>query len=731
MEITCSFKKLIYPKVGQVSEKGYMIGIYSAEERLLDGDGDYIDDVKVVGYLLPTVEGIHYRFSGHWQEDSRYGMQFNLNTYEEIVKPNRDSIVAYLSSGIIKGIGEKTAERIYDAFGDKTLNVLDNEPEKLLNIKGISKEKLSGIRDSYMEFRGARDLVAMLAPHGISAKKAVKIYAEYGHASMQTIKANPYKLCEMAGVGFKTADAIAKKLGIDPLSLIRIRAGIFYALEQNEENGNTCIANRALIETAHELLATEGLKEIDVAHEAERLFGDGKICEHKGFTFRHVAFAAEGGIACRIKEMLMETPVELPTDLDEKLDALEDEFQIQFAKQQREAIKTCLSSRLSIITGGPGTGKTLIQKAVLTLFKRMHKDPKMVCCAPTGRAARRMEESTSYPATTIHKALQLVSDDEENGSEIATLEAELVVVDEISMLDIYLANKLLKAIPPQCKLILVGDAEQLPSVGPGAVLSELLKSDKIPVVRLEKVYRQNAGSRIAINASIIRHGTTMLEQGEDFQFIESPTCSRSAEILSEQYQEAVKTYGLDNVVLLSPYRKNTETGVNQLNIDLQTKLNPSSPGKPELAIGSRTFRLGDKVMQIRNRDLISNGDVGYVVELQQEGQDKKIVVDFGDGRTSRYEGEDFALLELAYAMTIHKSQGSEYQIVMLNLQMAQYRMLKRALIYTAITRAKEKVLIVGERKAICLAIKKVDAEKRQTLLADRINEYFPKQAQAI
>ena len=381
-----------------------------------------------------------------------------------------------------------------------------------------------------------------------------------------------------------------------------------------------------------------------------------------------------------------------------------------------------LTNGVSIITGGPGTGKTMIQRALLDIYMRRNPENKVCCCAPTGRAARRMEQATGFAASTVHKALGLVSGGDGIPGDPEALCADLVVVDEVSMLDIYLAGCLFDAVRAGARVVLVGDADQLPSVGPGAVLSELIASGRIPVARLDQVFRQDAGSLIAVNAKLIRHGSSNLEYGEDFQFIDSPVISDSAKLIAGLYMQEIKKYGVDNVALLSPYRQKTETGANALNQMLREMVNPDGGGKIETVCGRRKFRAGDKVMQVKNLGDVSNGDTGYIRRISREGDDTAVYVDFGDGRVKRYDAGELDVLDLGYASTIHKSQGSEYQSVIINLQCAHFIMLTRPLVYTAITRGKSRVIIVGERKALHTAVRKTDVEERGTCLASRLRD---------
>ena len=446
---------------------------------------------------------------------------------------------------------------------------------------------------------------------------------------------------------------------------------------------------------------------------------------HK-WVYRWPTAQAEEKLARQVASMLSSKQKGQEDGLAQKLAQIEGKLGLSLNGEQRQAVLTALGSPITIFTGGPGTGKTMTQKALLALYREIHPEGKIVCCAPTGRAARRMEESTGVPASTIHRALKLMAGEDGAYAPPEPLDADLVLVDEVSMMDIYLAGHLFHSLPPGCQLVLVGDADQLPSVGPGAVLSELIACGRIPVVRLSKIYRQSSGSRIAANAMLIRNGNLHLEYGSDFQFYECADLRYSADMVETLYLQEAARLGVDNVALLSPFRKRTETGVDALNLRLQEKVNPPDPAKSELTLGKRTFRLGDKVMQVKNSEDVSNGDIGKVTEVDTAGEEPFLTVDFGDGRVKEYARPDLDRLDLAYAATVHKSQGSEYHTVIVNLQCAHAVMLTRPLLYTAITRAKMRVILVGERKALCMAIRRTDAERRGTQLAARIQEELQK-----
>ncbi len=719
----CQFERLIYPQnVSSIDAGSFMIAVYRPCENIRDSAGNMVTQVKAVGYCLPIADNLRYELQGHWSKNPKHGVQFEVENYDEVITPTKEGIIAYLSSGQIKGIGPKMAEKIYDAFGLTALDVLDKEPERLLSISGISTAKLKKICDSYLANRGARDVVAFLTPHGITPNRAVKLYKEYGDRAMDIVKNHPYQLCEIAGIGFKTADRIAMSMGFDQLSVERVDEGILYALTDAEGKGHLCMEKHAFIKACLKVLDTPQLTEDMVANRAARLVYSGKLVSYQGNVYRSKTAYAESNLAELLSRQLRSARSHSYGDLDAALDAEELRMKVKFAPEQREAVKMALTQGVSVITGGPGTGKSMILRAILDIYRR-HNPGKEIClCAPTGRAARRMEQATGLGASTVHKALGLLAGEDGDYGEPQALDADIILVDEVSMMDIYLAGRLLEAVKSRAQVVLIGDSDQLPSVGPGAVLSEMIASERIPVVRLDKVFRQNDGSRIAVNAKLIRHGNLSLEYGNDFRFVDSANLSDSASRIAELYMQEVARCGVDNVAMLSPYRQKTETGVNALNEMLRELVNPPDEGKTEVVCGKRKFRVGDKVMQVKNFEDVSNGDIGYIRNIFKFGDETTVCVDFGDGRNMEYDSSELDMLDLGYASTIHKAQGAEYQSVIINLQCAHHIMLTRPLIYTAITRGKDRVIIVGERRALCISIKKTDIEKRGTCLAHRLQE---------
>lgn len=719
----CQFEKVIFPRDAAASTTGFMIALYKPCGTIRDAAGNILSQIKAVGYCLPTSDKMKYRMEGKWSKNAKHGIQFEVERYEEVITPTKEGIIAYLASGQIKGVGKKTAERIYDAFGQDTLQVLDKEPKKLLTVHGISEKKLKKILDSYLANRGARDVIAFLAPHGVTPNRAVKLYREYGEETMDIVRNHPYRLCEMAGIAFRTADKLAMSMGIDPHSPERVDEALMYTLTEAEGRGHLCLQKQEYLKCCLKLLDTAGLTEAMLAERANKLIQEERIVIYADGVFRSRTARTESNLAYEIVRKLR-GHVPAYENLETAISEEERKLHFRLAPEQRSAVRMALTTKLCVITGGPGTGKTSVQKVLLNLYKARFPAAKIACCAPTGKAARRMEQSTGVAASTVHRVLGLLANEDGQYGEPEQLDADLILVDEVSMLDIYLAENLLKAIPQNARLILVGDSDQLPSVGPGAVLKEIIDSGVVPVVKLDQVFRQKNGSRIAANAKLIRHGNLSLEYGPDFEFYDSTDLGVSANIIESLYLQEISKYGVDNVVLLSPYRQKTETGVNALNQRLQGKINPPAAGKNEATHGQRRFRLGDKVMQIKNCDAVSNGDVGYITSITGEVSDAVIRVDFGDGRTMDYENSDLDMLDLAYACTVHKSQGAEYRSVIINLQCAHAIMLVRPLIYTAITRAKERVIIVGERRALCTAIRRTDTENRGTKLAMRIREFM-------
>ncbi len=720
----CKFFRLIYPKSVEDAQSGsYTVALYVPCETVLDGQGNKLNSITVVGYYLPIMERMKVDMAGRWKKDAKYGLQFMMEFYEEIIEPGKNGIVAYLSSGLIRGISKRLAERIYNTFGDETLTVLDNDPDRIREVPGISSKRCDQLRDSYLETRSARRIITMLAPLDINAGQAVRLQKELGIRAEELLKERPYEVFEQGLLSFDAADRLAERQSIPRTAPERVAAGLLHTLEVAEQKGHLCLHKERFIQQTVELLHTPGLSRMTVANEAFGMLKADRLALYQNHVYRPVMVKAENGTAQCIREMLQRNSLPYIGDLDDEIDQQQEELGFILAEEQRQAVKTALASPLCIISGGPGTGKTSIQRVFLNIYRKAFPDADIVCCAPTGRAARRLEQSTGLPACTVHKALNLTAGEANTLTLPEPVDADLVLVDEVSMLDMAMTWYLFHSLPPMCRLVLVGDADQLPSVGPGAVLSEMLRCGRIPMVMLDKVFRQSEGSMIAENAQRIRHGNASLQFDGDFQFWSSADIQQSAQWLERLYMQEVAQYGVDNVALLTPFRTKTETGVRSMNERLRALVNPPDVNKPEIALGQRIFRLGDKVMQTKNQEEVSNGDIGYIRKIERDEDGFIVEVDFHDNRIVSYEdSESLSQLDLAYATTIHKSQGGQYDSVLLSIQNCHGRMLKRPLVYTGLTRAKRKVQIVGDWQAVIRAIQTTDTERRNTMLAVRITE---------
>jgi len=631
-------------------------------------------------------------------------------------------IVAYLSSDLIKGIGDKTAGAIVDRFGVHTLNIIDNTPERLLEVPGITDNKLVSILEGYRASVGLRDIMTKLAPYGVTPKKADKIFEAYGAQAVEIVKANPYILCNIAGLGFKTVDEMARKNGIAHTDANRVAQGIIYALSQSQQSGHLFLPSNELCKEAGMLLSIS-VVDNTVQKQLLDLVLDGRLREDSGRIYLPKNYIAERETAKLAKAMIGLVPIK--DNVDNIIAQAEADCGITLADMQRKAVKMAVTNKISIITGGPGTGKTTVVKVICAVYKKLFGN-KIAFTAPTGRASRRLAESVGADAATLHKILGIREDSEDANKAI---EADLLVVDEVSMVDMGLAYQLFSNIKPSTKLLLVGDHNQLPSVGAGNVLRELLQCGAIPTTKLNVVHRQAMTSRINLNAhAILQNKGAGLMYGADFEFVDAKNPTDAAEYVKKFYCDSVKrikmsgkAYAADEVQILSPMRVRGVCGTNALNKEIQDTLNPASADKPEVVVGFKRFRLFDKIMQTKNNNEISNGDIGrirQIVKYQNDGYE--VYIDFDGGRKAEYGPEEMATIDLAYATTIHKSQGSEYPVVIIPILNEAYIMLQRNLIYTAITRAKEKVVIVGQREAFFKAIHKVDVSLRNTRLDELI-----------
>ena len=668
-----------------------------------------------VGTMLSVSPGETVRLRGRWIEDKKFGRQLKVEHCETLMPTSSDGIEKYLGSGLISGIGPTYAKRLVDCFGVETLRVIDEQPERLRSVPGIGRKRAAQIREAWEEHRALQDIMVFLQGQGIGVAQAVKIYKAYGDKAVTVLRQNPYVLAEdISGIGFQGADKIAQNLGVAKDDPKRMQAGIRHALSQAQLNGHAYLPEEELRGAASELLGV-GPEHLGDAL-AQLLAEAGLVQEAQGWYLPQM-HEAELGIAKRFK-LIASAPCDRPEIQVEKAIAWAEQTQkIELASEQQEAIRQGIEAKTLIITGGPGTGKTTVINSLLAILEK--KGVAFVLAAPTGRAAKRMEAATGREASTLHRLLEFsprkggFTRDESNP--IAT---DLLVVDEASMIDAQLMHALLRALPPFARLILVGDVDQLPSVGAGNVLLDCIASNAIPVVRLKTIFRQAEESGIVHNAHLINAGKYPEFNQEDFFLIERNTPESCVDTVLELLAERMpKKFGLDpvdDIQVLSPMRRG-EAGVNRLNEVLQARLNPKGAAVPR-----RNFRVGDKVMQLRNNYELDvfNGDVGRIVVCAEEAKELEIL--FDDGRKVVYPFESLDDLGLAYAATVHKAQGSEYGAVVIPLLSQHYMMLQRNVLYTAVTRGKQLVILVGDPKAVGRAVRNVQTVQRYTHLSTRL-----------
>ena len=689
------------------------------------------DLVTVVGNLMAPTPGEILKLKGEWTNHPKYGEQFKIVHYKTTVPASVYGIQKYLGSGLIKGIGPVMAKRIVKTFGEQTLDIIEDEIDKLEQVTGIGRKRIKMIRKAWDDQKEIRDVMLFLQGHGVSSGYATKIFKQYGDRSIQVVKENPYRLAtDIFGIGFVTADHIAERLGFDKNSQLRSEAGILYVLHQLADEGNVYFPFEPLIDKCKEILGVEGeiiVKAVDTIANEKKIVVE-KINERTGelkktnrvyLTKFHVT---ETGIASRIKALLKAPKSIRNFDSSKAASWVQEQLSIDLAENQVQALRSASENKIMVITGGPGTGKTTIINALLKIFSGLKV--RIMLAAPTGRAAKRMSEATGYEAKTIHRLLEysirkggFQKDDEH------PLECDLIIVDEASMIDTILMYHLLKAIPLKATFILVGDVNQLPSVGAGNVLRDIIASDIIPVVRLNEIFRQAKESQIIVNAHKINNGLlpypTPSGPKDDFYFIEQEDPENVLRIILELVSDRVpRRFGFDpvnDIQVLSPMHKGT-VGAGNLNLELQRQLNPNEDG---VTRGNRTFRTGDKVMQIKNNydKEVFNGDIGRVTRVDPEL--REVDISF-DGGNVPYDFTDLDEIVLAYAVSVHKSQGSEYPVIIIPLLTQHYMLLQRNLIYTAITRGKKLVIVVGTRKALAIGVKNDKTRKRYTFLEQRL-----------
>lgn len=682
----------------------------------------------IVGNLPSITPGETLKLTGEWTLHNKYGEQFKVEAFETVTPATVVGIEKYLGSGLIKGIGPVFAGRLVEAFGTETLRIIEEESSRLLTVNGIGEVRLQRIRTAWEEQREVRTVMVFLQGHGVSSAYAAKIFKAYGKSSIAVVQENPYRMArDIYGIGFKTADRIAQALGIEKHSPLRVEAGVIHVLNELAEEGHVYFPLDGLVKESAGILEVEPAV---VALAIERLRQEERVvCAEspEGVAIYLASLhAAEEGIARRLLSLAEggERPADI--DVERALLWVEQASRLRLADQQKEAIRRALQEKLLVITGGPGTGKTTILKCIVQILEK--KQRRIVLCSPTGRASKRMSEATGREARTVHRLLEFSPKDGRfKRDERRPLEADLIIVDEASMLDVMLIHSLLKAIPAAAGLILVGDVDQLPSVGPGAVLRDIIVSGLVRVIQLTEIFRQAREGQIVINAHRINHGEFPF--CADWEGKERSDCYFLAKEEAQDVQAAIlelaarglprrhRVDPVEELQIVSPMQKGP-IGTLQLNQALQALLNPSGP---ELLRGGRLYRLGDRVMQVRNnyeKD-VYNGDIGRIEKLDME--EREVTVRFDD-RHVAYDFTDLDELVLAYAITVHKSQGSEYPAVIIPVHTAHYVMLQRNLLYTAVTRGKGLVVLVGTKKAIAIAVKNHKIQQRYTGLARRLQQ---------
>lgn len=696
---------------------------------------DRRDLVTIVGNLMAPMPGEILKMKGEWQQHPKYGEQFKVLQHKTEIPATVYGIKKYLGSGLIRGIGPVMAERIVNKFNEKTLEVIENEIEKLADIAGIGEKRIRMIEKAWEEQKEIRDVMIFLQSHGVGSGYATKIFKEYGNRSISVVKKNPYRLAsEIFGIGFLTADSIAEKLGFAKDDEFRIEAGSLYVLQQLADEGHVYYPYEQLVTKSREILQVDrevvvkALGSIvrtgkiiieDLNKNMKESGGDSKAVYLERFHL------CETRIALQLKKLLSVPKQVRVFEPDKAVAWVQRQLPISLARKQIEAIQCALENKVMVITGGPGTGKTTIINAVLKIFARLKVKIKLA--APTGRAAKRMSETSGHGAKTIHRLLEFsFAGGGFQKNEDKPLDCDLLVVDEASMIDTILMYHLLKAIPLQATLILVGDVNQLPSVGAGNVLNDIIASGTVRVVELNEIFRQASSSRIIVNAHKINNGTIPFfdssgppEPENDFYFIQQEDPEKVLDIILELTTNRIPRRfdfdSIDDIQVLTPMHKGI-VGAENLNRELQKRLNPGDEG---IVRGDRSYRISDKVMQIRNnyeKDVF-NGDIGRITELDPD--DQEVTISF-DGREVAYGFADLDEIVLAYAISVHKSQGSEFPAVVIPILTQHFILLQRNLIYTAVTRGRSLVVMVGTRKALAIAVKNDKTQRRFTNLRYRL-----------
>lgn len=712
-----------------------------AKVKILQTNEDYRDkDIILKGYFHQLQEQTAYYFYGVFERHPKFGLQYRVHSYETYIPDTKTGLINYLSSDLFYGVGKKTAKRVVEFLGESAISRILNDPEVLNQVKGLNKETRENFVRSLQENQGFEHIALYLAKYHIGLKMAQKIYQEYKEDAIAVLEEDPYQyVFDIEGFGFQTADEIARRNGLSATHPNRIGAGCIYVLQKNIQHGHVFLPMEYCARSVLQLLPASGLTENLVHERLKELNKEKKVIISEGNVYLPSLYYAEDGFASHLKRV-MEKPVERETSAAELMKItgeIEEAETISYGKEQFEAIHQAIHSKVMILTGGPGTGKTTVIKGILQAYAYVHdlsldrndyedkKDYPFVLAAPTGRAAKRMAESTSQRAMTIHRLLGWDGNQGFMKDENEPLSGKLLIIDEFSMVDIWLANHLFKAIPSDMQVLLVGDEDQLPSVGPGQVLSDLLESEVIPVVRLTEVYRQKEGSKIISLAHEIKNDEQVdLQNEKDFSFF-SCREDQVLDVIIRIYKKAMEK-GLDvkDIQVLAPIYR-SQAGITVINKELQELVNPKTPAKREVKTQDALFRVGDKVLQLINQpeDGVYNGDIGEVAAIFEEDENEEnteqLIIRF-ENKEVAYERKDYSNLMLAYCISIHKSQGSEFPIVILPVTPVYHRMLRKNLLYTAITRSKQSLIICGDAPSLLKGLKTIDTNKRFTALKEQI-----------
>jgi exodeoxyribonuclease V alpha subunit len=694
------------------------------------------DLVTVVGTAAVVTAGEYVECEGDWQNDRQHGLQFRAQQLRVVPPSTLEGIEKYLGSGMVKGIGPHFARKLVGAFGETVFDVIEQNPERLLELEGIGPKRQERVTQSWAEQKVIRGIMVFLQSHGVGTARAVRIYKTYGDRAVERVRENPYRLAlDIHGVGFKTADAIAQRLGIPSDSLIRAQAGVRHMLQEISGQGHCAAYQQKLVEsTAKMLEVPEPI--VTTAIEAE--LADENLVretiEGEIVLFLTPLHRSEKGVASHLVRLQEGSPPWGQIDARKAIPWVEEQTRLQLSPSQRQAVSSSVNGKVTVITGGPGVGKTTVVNSILKIVQA--KGANVRLCAPTGRAAKRLSESTGLEAKTVHRLLEF--DPKTMGfkhDQNEPLDADLLVMDEVSMMDIVLMNQLLRAIPDHAAVLLVGDVDQLPSVGPGAVLADIIASEVMPTVCLNEIFRQAASSRIIVNAHRINQGLLpeRLQDTEDsdFYFIQGETPeaihAKLMQVVTQRIPARFGFHSINDVQVLTPMNRGG-LGARSLNIDLQALLNPDS--YPRISRFGWTYAPNDKIIQmVNNYDKeVFNGDIGQVTKIDED--EGLISIDF-DGRIVEYEPAELDEISLAYATSIHKSQGSEYPTVVIPLAMQHYMLLERNLIYTAVTRGKKLVVVIGQMKALAMAVKRIGSMKRLTNLQHRLHTLMDDNLNAI